>query len=163
MTPCNAARSPLRSCSAYRPSSPDADTVHWPARLGCIAATRALWDTSLPHLRPPDPSTHLTPPTIMANPREIRPFARSPIYRRGVGRVAIRVCECGDGSVVTGCLGARPGSCRVSCRSRGGRTSRSWMVRRNPIGPRCWQRVRWCGPEDVWPPGRFVRRAFPWQ
>lgn len=35
--------------------------------LVCIAATRALWDTSLPHDPPPDPAFQTPPPTTMAN------------------------------------------------------------------------------------------------
>ena len=38
-----------------------------------IAATRALWDTSLPHDPQPNPTTQAPPPTSMANPPRTAP------------------------------------------------------------------------------------------
>jgi hypothetical protein len=43
------------------------------ALLASIAATRALWDTSLPHDPQPAPTIQTPPPTIMANPQRTPP------------------------------------------------------------------------------------------
>ncbi len=43
------------------------------ALLASIAATRALWDTSLPHDPQPAPTIQTPPPTITANPPRTSP------------------------------------------------------------------------------------------
>lgn len=64
--------------------------------LVCIAATPALWDTSLPHDSLPDPPSQTPPPTTLVNPPELPPDKITYIIarcadicsRRGIGRRA---------------------------------------------------------------------------